>query len=156
MDMGNEAIPQVKRKGDMNRCKGGDGVILRRSCGRPRVEDKYGPAFVDFMKSYVHSRGNLSLKDKGRLRDTLEAFTAPLSQLASEAKRHDFPISKTTMWKLFLPPRKDAVSSGQRGLIEAKRGTVVMSESHWTPRCCYSANVRRWQRCLFGSSCTKE
>ena len=31
LDMGDKAVPQVKRKGDMNRCKGGDDVILRRT-----------------------------------------------------------------------------------------------------------------------------
>ena len=31
LDMGDKAIPQVKRKGNMNRCKGGDDVILRRA-----------------------------------------------------------------------------------------------------------------------------
>ena len=31
LDMGDEAIPQVKRKGNVSRCKGGDDVILRRT-----------------------------------------------------------------------------------------------------------------------------
>ena len=31
LDVGDKAIPQVKRKGNMNRCKGGDDVILRRA-----------------------------------------------------------------------------------------------------------------------------
>ena len=30
LDVGDKAIPQVKRKGDMNRGKGGNNVILRR------------------------------------------------------------------------------------------------------------------------------
>ena len=31
LDVGDKAIPQVKRKGDMNRSKRGDDVILRRA-----------------------------------------------------------------------------------------------------------------------------
>ena len=31
LDVGDKAIPQVKGKGNMNRCKGGDDVILRRA-----------------------------------------------------------------------------------------------------------------------------
>ena len=31
LDVGDKAIPQVKRKSNMNRCKGGDDVVLRRA-----------------------------------------------------------------------------------------------------------------------------
>ena len=31
LDVGKEAVPKVKREGNMNRCEGGDDVILRRA-----------------------------------------------------------------------------------------------------------------------------
>ena len=31
LDVGKEAAPKVKREGNVNRCKGGDAVILRRA-----------------------------------------------------------------------------------------------------------------------------
>ena len=31
LDVGKEAVPKVKREGNMNRCEGGDDVILRRT-----------------------------------------------------------------------------------------------------------------------------
>ena len=40
---------------------------------------------------------------------------------------------------MFAPDRRDATASLKRGVVEAKRGVVRLSEAHWNPRCCFSA-----------------
>ena len=64
LDVGDKAIPQVKRKGDMNRCKGGDNVILRRAnvpFGKIRTVIIGG----DKLSSYIYRRAG-KIRPKGR------------------------------------------------------------------------------------------
>ena len=109
--------------------------------GRPRVEDKYGEEFVTFIRTYVHSRGSMSLKDGHRLKDTLSAFTSPLKHIAEAATKQGFPLTANTVGKLFLPRKnaKNAVNM-KRGVVEAQRASVVKSDAKWSERCMYSAS----------------
>ena len=54
--------------------------------GRPRVEDAQ-PALLTFLDNFVQSRGQVSRQDKGRLRDTLEVFGAPLTDPEAAQKQ---------------------------------------------------------------------
>jgi len=117
-----------------------DGVLVVATRGRKRVEDKYGPSFVQFIHDFVQTRGTMSLPDKHRMRDKLEAFTVPLTEIAQAARDSNFPVSESTVRKLFMPARKDDVSSGCRGVVQAKRASILLSESAWAPRCTHSAS----------------
>ena len=117
-----------------------DGEALTPHAGRPRVEDRYGEEFVDFMRTYVNTRGRMSLPDSTRMSDTLSSFTAPLKQIAVAAAAKGFPLAPSTVWRLFLPKRKNLVEPAQRGTIEARRATVELSDTSWGARCTWSAN----------------
>jgi hypothetical protein len=51
------------------------------------------------MTDYVLTRGTMSLPDKQRLNDKLEAFTAPLQQMAQKATSAGFPLAPSTVRK---------------------------------------------------------
>ena len=111
-----------------------------RGVGRPRVEETYGDEFLDFIKTYVNTRGRMSLPDGTRMADTLSSFTAPLKQIAAAATDKGFSLSPATVWRLFQPKRKNLAAPAQRGVIEARRASVELSDSQWGSRCTWSAN----------------
>ena len=59
-------------------CAGETGRRAADACGphagRPRVEDRYGEEFVDFMRTYVNTRGRMLLPDSTRMSDTFSSF----------------------------------------------------------------------------------
>ena len=113
---------------------------VRRGPGRPRVEDVYGPKFVDFIRTYVNTRGKMALTDNGRMLDnSLSVFTAPLTQIAKAAAEHNFPLVPETVRRLFKPKRKDDTKGLQRGVVDARRASIECSDSTWGSRCTFSA-----------------
>ena len=102
-----------------------------------------GDCFRQFVMDMVMTRGTMKLPDQHRLNDRLEANTAPLSEMAIKCSAAGFPLHKSTMRLLFEPPRKNDVSSGMRGFIPAKRGSIILSESLWGARCTFSASNMR-------------
>ena len=87
-------------------------VLAKRcGCGRPRIEDVHRQKSVEFMETYVHSRGAVHLKDQSHRHPGLEAFTAPLTQLAEVARANNLPVSASAIRNLFKRARPDAVNT---------------------------------------------
>ena len=66
----------------------------KRRPGRPRVEDDQ-PGLMEFLLNFVHSRGQVTLKDKHRLNPTLELFGCPLDTKVRAAEEKGFKLSRT-------------------------------------------------------------
>ena len=60
--------------------------------------------------------------------------------MAEAATRAGYPLGKDTVSRLFMKEKKTMRHTLKRGVINAKRGAVVMCRAAWGPRCCYSAN----------------
>ena len=126
-----------------------------------RVENKYGEQFLEFIHSYIFSRGALHVKDKSRMRDRLEAFTAPLTEIAKAATDAGYPISRSGVYNLFAPKRSNSINTTQRGVVQARPASVRKIERHWHPRSCFSGNrvkmakqfVHQTQEMQYGKAC---
>ena len=127
----------------------------KRKVGQPRIEDKYGHEFVDFVTDYVNTRGTMKLKDTSRSSANTELLTVPLSHLAEKCAEKGWKLHPTTVGNLFLPGRKDAKNTRKRGVIKAKRASIILSESHWGARCRYSAHGIRMAKHFFLESMKK-
>ena len=102
----------------------------RTGAGRPRLEDssKYGELFVDWVRSFVHSKGQMRLSDQHRVCDTCEVFGAPLRLIAEKATEMGWPVSRTGIYNLFKAPRDNSTSSRCRGVVDARPTSVEPKE----------------------------
>ena len=72
---------------------GDDEEAVPAKRGRKTLEHKYGDAFLDFVRSFIMSRGELKLVDKHRVRDTVDAYSVSLAAIAQAAREAGFEVS---------------------------------------------------------------
>ena len=126
--------------------------VTHYSRGRKRVEDIYGEALLEFVRSYVMSYGEMKLSDKHRVVGTVSAFSCPLTAVSKAAKEAGFEVSRTTIRNLFEAPRKNSQGSSQHGQIAVKIGAVTKTEREYNDRGCYSGNnVKMCKQFLYDS-----
>ena len=82
----------------------------------------------------------MSLRSLGVRCKDKEVFCGPLRQMAAAARGAGYPLGKDTLSRLFMKKKKTMKHTLKRGVINAKRGAVVMCRAAWGARCCYSAN----------------
>ncbi len=92
------------------------------------------------MTNYILNRGSTKVVGHRRLTDKLETVTAPIRQVAKYVSDQGYPISPSTIWHLFCPKQKGPNDNTQRGVIPARRASVVRSMHEWHARTAYSAN----------------
>ena len=75
----------------------------------PPLPEEAMPAMAQFLTDYAHSRGQMSMKDKGRLQPSHEVFGAPLTKLLEALQAAGIRVSRSQQECDLTPPvMKDA------------------------------------------------
>ena len=78
-----------------------------------------------------------------RVRDTVEAFGAPLNDIVRACRERGFNVSRSGVYNLFLPPRKNSTSSSCRSTLPIRPASVIATEKKWHPRARWSGHQMR-------------
>ena len=104
--------------------------------GRPRLEESsaLGKDFLEWVRAFVHSRGQFRVSDQHRVSETCDVFGAPLRLIAKKAQEMGWEVSYSGIYNLFAPPRDNATRSACRGLIDARPAAAEAKEKAFHPR----------------------
>ena len=109
-----------------------------------RIEERH-PDIVSCVRDFILSKGQGTQSDCHRLRSKLDVFGAPLSALVKYA-RPSFPVSRSAIYNLLAPPRKNAASSQQRALINARPIRTVAGVKKFHARGAFSAALSKYHQ----------
>jgi hypothetical protein len=114
--------------------------------GRPRLERSrnYGADFINWVRTWVLSKGHMRLKDKDRVSDTCESFGALLQKIAAAAKKEGWLVSRGAIYNLFCAPRKNSIQSACRGVVAARPAGPEPKEKAWHARMAFSTMKVRY------------
>ena len=100
--------------------------VQQQNAGGPKLESQ--PGLVDIILQYVRSRGQLSVQDHMRVRDTVETFGAPLNDIVRACRKHGFNVSRSGVYNVFMPPRKNASASSCQSILPIRPTLAVATE----------------------------
>ena len=121
--------------------------------GRPRLEEKYGSRIVDFVQDFILSHGQMAMPDKHRLRSTGAVLGAPVVKIAQAARNAGFQVSRSGIFNLLTPARKNAVTTNQRALINARPARSLHTEVTWHARDAFSSTLVKYDKQFVVETC---
>ena len=113
-------------------------VAVAETRGRRRTEDSR-PDLVQFIRTYMASRGQFQVADGHRLRDTCETYDCPVRAIAKKAKEMGWPCSASGIYNLFSKPRENSTSSACGGVIDSRPCAPTNCERFWHARMFFSS-----------------
>ena len=121
-------------------------IPVVRKVRRPRIEDDrmHGHAIVDFVKDFLLSRGQSSMDSCHRLRTSTTVISASLNSIRKAALSANYPISRSAIYNLLAPPKRNSVFTNQRRVIDARVSRTVGCMTKWHPRAAHSASLMKY------------
>ena len=144
-DMQVDAPGEEEEDGEDSEASDEEWAAAREVPGRKTLDVSRGEDFVKLVEGFVHSRGQIKLSDKGRLRPDREVFGASLDDIVDFLeKTHGIKVSRSGVYNLFMPARSNSQSTLQRGTIRAKVRTIRRTERAWHPACRYASTQLKY------------
>ena len=88
----------------------GEGIQV----GRKRLEEKYGPSFVECVRNFIASAGQVVVSDRQRLDYLGKVFRAPIRAISEAAEAAGYPCYPTGILNMLSPAGEDS-NSNRRG-----------------------------------------